>query len=389
MFNKGFLFKVIFGLIGIAAATGVIYILYIKPFAPTDLFMTTATTTGFTYDNCAPIVHFYDRSVNEDDFRVYRRNLATSAFAMIQILPPQPGQGKEVIAVDAPLPLGTYEYKVSAYNQYGESFSDIKQVTVDYPDCAKLPPISTVALPMNPIIVSISVVNDCNVLISYRDNSTNELGIRIYRAIKPEGKYFWENEAVIANFGPHAGIPGTYIDKTNLPEGLYHYRLNAYNASGQSFSNFSEITVNTVCNSALHALPTQISAPLLMPTVQKLSTNSCTWQSKANVFLRKGPNVGVYDRLVSVEAGQGFPIVGQSEDGQFWAVEVSPGVAGYITKSENYSITNGDCSNVPTLKDPPPPVIEATPTKKPAGDNNGGDNSPVPATSCPVGAVCP
>jgi len=117
--------------------------------------------------------------------------------------------------------------------------------------------------------------------------------------------------------------------------------------------------------------------------MQKQSVEACVWQAATNVFLRKGPDVAVYDRLVDVEAGKGFPIIGQSEDGKFWAVEVEPGVTGYITKSEKYSRTNGDCSNVPTLKDPPPPEINAAPTKKPGGTNTN------PATPCPVGAVCP
>jgi hypothetical protein len=108
-----------------------------------------------------------------------------------------------------------------------------------------------------------------------------------------------------------------------------------------------------------------------------------SWEAATNVYLRKGPNVAVFDRLVYEAAGQNYPIVGQSQDGQFWAVEVGPGVVGYITKSTEYSLTNGDCSTVPTLKDPVPPVAVPTPTLA-SGDNNNGA-----ATPCPVGAVCP
>jgi hypothetical protein len=380
MFNKGFLFKVIFGLFGFAAVTGVIYMAFVKPFAPTYLNITIGS--GSALDPCTPIIQFRDNSQNEYDFRIYRRNLGTLAFSLIQILPASPGKGTQLSYSDSPLPSGSYEYKVGAYNQFGESYTDVTPFTVvDSTTCAKIPSKDPSTLPMNPIIVSLSIINDCNVRISYRDNSTNEQGFKIVRSTANSGLI------IVANLGPHAGIPATYDDKTNLPPGKYYYFINVYNQSGNSDSNVSAIEVTSVCNPTLKPGPT-VDA-LVVPTAQKLSTNSCIWQSKANVFLRKGPNVGTYDRLVSVETGQSFPIIGQSEDGKFWAVEVSPGVAGYITKSENYSLTNGDCSNVPTLKDPPPPVIEMTPTKKPAGDNNGGDNNPVPATPCPVGAVCP
>jgi hypothetical protein len=224
---------------------------------------------------------------------------------------------------------------------------------------------------MNPIIVSLSIINDCSVRISYRDNSTNEQGFKIVRFTTNNGT------TIIATLGPHAGIPATYDDKTKLPMGWYGYRIVAYNQKGNLVSNDKEIEVASVCNPAMHALPT-VDA-LMLPTLQKLSGGTCDWEATTNVFLRKGPDVAVFDRLVSVAAGQGFPIVGQSEDGQFWAVEVGPGVVGYVTKSEQYSLTNGDCSNVPTLTDPAPPVVASTPTRKSGGA----------ATPCPVGDVCP
>jgi hypothetical protein len=145
-----------------------------------------------------------------------------------------------------------------------------------------------------------------------------------------------------------------------------------------------DIEVTKVCNPAMKFLPTKAPlAPLVLPTLQKLSVEPCNWVAAVNVYLRKGPDVAVFDRLVLVPAGQGFPIVGQSQDGLYWGVQVGPGVVGYITKSETYSLTNGDCSIVPPLKDPVPPVVASTPT------NNSGGKHKATSTPCPVGAVCP
>ena len=390
MIFKSSAFKLILGglfTLGLsAAAAGVIYTSFVKPFAPDGLYIgTTSNSNTSPWTNCAPIVQFYDKSVNEDDFRVYRRKLGTSTFTLVQIVPAKAGKGQQIIVADTPLPTGTYEYKVSAYNQYGESYSEIKQVTVNFSDCATVPPVNITGQPFNPIIVNLSLINNCYVRISYRDNSTNEQGFRIYRAFHPEGKIFWETDILVATLGPHTGIPATYDDKTVLPAGLYRYRISAYNASGQSFSNFSEIQVDPVCNPAVQFLPTKIPATLVLPTLHVLSDEPCNWEAASNVFLRKGPNVGIYDRLIDEPSGKTFPIIGQSEDGTFWALEVSAGVTGYISKSEKFSRTHGDCSSVPTVKDPPPPVIEAVPTKKRGGDNSG---DPA-ATACPVGYVCP
>ena len=387
MLIKGPVFKLILGglfTLGLAA-TGVIYMLYVKPYAP--IYLQVEIRNRGSIEDCEPAIHFWDNSMNEDEFRVYRRKLGASAFTLIQILPAKTGKDTWVGYVDSNLPLGTYEYKVSAYNQFGESFSDIKQGTVVNSNaCAQIPSIDPSTLPMNPIIVSLSIINDCNVRISYRDNSTNEQGFKITRFTANIGA------ATIATLGPHAGIPATYDDKTKLPADTYGYRIIAYNQKGNMVSNDKYIEVTSVCNPAMKFAPTvdalvvpTMQKQSVVPTMQKQSVEACVWQAATNVFLRKGPDVAIFDRLVDVEAGKGFPIIGQSEDGKFWAVEVEPGVTGYITKSEKYSRTNGDCSNIPTLKDPPPPVIGAAPTKKPGSNNNG----PATATACPVGAVCP
>jgi hypothetical protein len=373
MFTKGLLLKVIFGsLAGLVVATGVIYMAFVKPFAPTNLDVTIDKNNGSVYDPCTPILQFLDNSQNEDEFRVYRRNFGTSAFTLIQVLPPNPGKGNQVGYADRPS-LGTYEYQVSAYNKLGESFSNIKKVSLDYYSdaCASIQTIDPSTLPMNPIIVSLSIINDCNVRISFRDNSTNEQGFKIVRSTANSGL------TIVTTLGPHAGIPGTYDDKTKLPPGKYYYFINVYNQKGGNDSNASGIEVTSVCNPAMHALPT-VNA-LVLPTLQKLSGGTCNWEAATNVFLRKGPDVAVFDRLVYAAAGQSFPIVGQSEDGRFWAVEVDPGIVGYVTKSGKYSLTNGDCSIVPPLTDPAPPVIAPTSTEKSGGA----------ATPCPVGDVCP
>jgi hypothetical protein len=375
MLIKGLVFKLILGglvILGLgAAAAGVIYMASIKPYAPKNLDV--GIRNNSSIEDCEPAIHFMDNSLNEDEFRVYRRKLGASAFTLINIHPANPGLDIWLGYVDSALPLGTYEYKVSAYNQFGENYSDIKSGTVvDSNSCKGITAIDPSTLPMNPLIVSLSIINDCNVHISYRDNSTNEQGFKIIRLTTNGGP------TTIATLGPHAGIPATYDDKTKLPADLYGYRIVAYNQKGNLVSNDMYIEVTSVCNPAMKFLPT-VDA-LDFPTPQKLSAETCNWVAATNVYLRKGPDAAVFDRLVLVSAGQGFPIVGQSEDGLYWAVQVGPGVVGYITKAETYSLTNGDCSIVPPLKDPVPPVVAATPTVKSGGNNK---------KSCPVGAVCP
>jgi hypothetical protein len=382
MLFKGSVFKLILGglfTLGLTAAAGVVYMLYIKPYAPALVAVQIDTLGG----SCQPVITFYDNSQNEDEFRVYRQD-PNKPFILISIIHPYPGKGTLIPFSDTSLPPGTYNYQVSAKNQFGESGSELRWIVVSssvLPMCDPKLYIDPSTLPLNPIIVSLSIINDCSVRISYRDNSTNEQGLKILRDEPYRDPTFF----LVKTLGPHAGIPGTYDDNTKLPPGTYGYKIVAFNQNGESASNFPTIEVTSVCNPAMHALPT-VDA-LIFPTAQKQSTESCIWEATANVFLRTGPDAGIYDRLIDEKSGATLPIVGQSEDGQFWAVEVSPGVIGYITKAEIYSRTSGDCSSVPTLKDPPP-EIEATPTTQ-LGGNDNENPTPVPATLCPVGAVCP
>ena len=377
MLIKGSVFKLILGglfILGLsAAAAGVIYFGFIKPYAPTNLVVTISNVGGGSLENCAPFINFRDNSQNEDGFRVYRRNLGASTFALINILPASPGKGYLLGYTDSALPLGTYQYEVGAYNKFGESYSNIAQGTVvDSNTCTGIPTKDPSTLPMNPTIVSLSIINDCNVHISFNDNSTNEQGFKIYRL---------PGYSLINILGPHTGIPDTYDDNTKLAVGWWGYEIVAYNQNGISASNSRLIEVTSVCNPTMKVLPT--TAALALPTLKKLSGGTCNWVAAVNVYLRKGPDAAVFDRLVLVSAGQGFPIVGQSQDGLYWAVQVGPGVVGYITKAETYSLTNGDCSIVPPLKDPVPPVVAPTPT------NNSGGKHKATSTPCPVGAVCP
>jgi hypothetical protein len=376
MLSKSLIFKFILGLgilttLGIGAAGA--YVINHRPTAPSDLSVQTLQDINFPLNNCSPIISFYDRSVNEDDFRVYRRKSGAATFALIQILPPSVGKAKQIVIADPmPLPLGTYEYKVSAYNGYSEAFSEIKSVTVDWPDCKNIAAVTTPNL-LNPIILNLSLVNNCYVQISYRDNSTNELGLRIYRAKQYENNVnFYEKEILVATVGPHAGIPGTYDDKSKLTTGTYRYRMSAYNASGEAFGNFVSIQIDPICNPIMQFLPPTAAPTAMLVMTAEPTVEACIWEAVSNVFLRKGPDVGLFDRLIDKQSGDILPIIGQSEDGTFWAVEVSPGVTGYITKSEKYSHTKGGCDTVPTLTDPAPPEVAPAPTKKP-GAQEGSD----------------
>ena len=86
---------------------------------------------------------------------------------------------------------------------------------------------------------------------------------------------------------------------------------------------------------------------------------ACIWTAAVNVFVRTGPGATIYPEITAVEAGAKFPVVGQSQDQQFWAVQMS-GPVGYVPKADKFGKTEGNCQ-VATLADPATPVPSATP----------------------------
>jgi hypothetical protein len=131
--------------------------------------------------------------------------------------------------------------------------------------------------------------------------------------------------------------------------------------------------------------------PLLLPLAEASSTatpEACIWEAMLNVYFRKGPDVGLYDKLDAVEKGTTLPIVGQSEDGAFWVVQIQPDLNGYVTKSDKYSHTTGDCSKVLTLKDPEPPVIVPAPQNQPDGGGAADCSSYTTDSACNAVSGC-
>jgi hypothetical protein len=122
------------------------------------------------------------------------------------------------------------------------------------------------------------------------------------------------------------------------------------------------------------------SNPLLAIPSSTPEPKACIWESEVNVFLRKGPDVGLFDKAAAIEKGTKLPVIGQSEDEAFWILEFQPGMQGYVSKSEKFGKTTGDCNSAATLTDPEPPSLEPIATKTKAPDGNGG-NATVPACS--------
>ncbi|MBL8078516.1 MAG: hypothetical protein JNM55_11180 [Anaerolineales bacterium] len=308
--------------------------------------------------SCGVRIFWVDNELNEDGVYFYRRVVGEPNFTAIDARPPHPGVPGSFD--DDNLPMGTYEYKVSVFNEYHETFSNVSaQMIIDEDVCGDEP---IVIKPLNPVITSLERVkgDTCTIRVYFNDNSTDEDGIRIYRSE-------WNDpDVLLAELPPNNGPTGSY-DDTNIPPGHYTYRVSVFNENGESFSTISDEIEMTeeACGSDNILVLTPNPSLISTPAIQ---AQACVWKAAVNVFLRKGPDVGAFDRLVDVEAGKSFPVVGQSEDGQFWAVEVEPGVIGYISKSEKFSIVDGDCLNISVLTDPEPAVVEPVATKKPGDD---------------------
>ncbi len=325
---------------------------------------------------CGARVHWVDNALDEDGVRFYRRVVGQPDFVAIQITGPHDGVPGSFD--DSNLPMGTYEYRVGVFNEYGTSFSNIsEQVVVDNEVCGDEP---LLIEPLNPVITSLERLGDdeCSIRVYFNDNSTDEDGIRIYR-------HEWNDpDVLLADLPPNNGSTG-YYDDTNIPPGHYTYQVSAYNANGEAFSQLSdEIEITEEACGGADIGPALLITPNISIIVTATPTSAvqlqaCTWKAIINVFVRKGPGASVYPEITAVESGAELKVVGQSEDQQFWAVELQPGVIGYVPKAEKFGAASGNC-DLPILPDPKAPPT-AVPTQAPRtprcsdGVDNDGDGT--------------
>jgi hypothetical protein len=150
--------------------------------------------------------------------------------------------------------------------------------------------------------------------------------------------------------------------------GTYLLEVRAANGNGEyGPSAFARIQVGDIA---------EIETPTLV-------AQACIWTAAVNVFVREGPGASIYPEITAVESGKTFPVVGQSQDQQFWAIEVQPGSRGYVPKAERFGSVTGGC-DLPLLPDPPTPVPTAEPEILPQCrdgiDNDGDGRTDYPAT---------
>lgn len=378
MFNKSLLIKVMLAMIGLGGLTAMA--LY-SGVGPTDFFENfPGSSNQDTIDrpnddidipdvefpsnpalpeitdqkkenNCGTFVWWWDNELHEDNVFFYRRIVGVTNFTPIKVTGPHAGQPGSF--GEGNLPPGTYEYKVSVVNENGEAFSNVSlPITIDSEVCSD----NTIPdKPLNPVITSLDRLqeNTCTIRVQYEDHSLDEDGIRIYREKAPNSDL-----TLIAEL-PASDAPAGYYDDINLPTGVYRYRVSVFKEGSESFSQYSDefAIADTNCD--------QYGGPVIqLPTVGPVnlpsgSSQACIWTSAINVFIRMGPSSTLYSEIDAVVAGVSFPVVGQSEDGQFWALELKPGVVGYVGKAEKFGKIFGEC-NPPTLQDPPAPAGEAT-----------------------------
>lgn len=314
-------------------------------------------------NNCGTFIWWWDNEPDEDNVFFYRRIVGVTDFTPIKVTGPHAGHPGSF--GEANLPPGTYEYRVSVVKGNDETFSNISQpITIDADVCSD----NTIPdKPLNPVITSLDRLqeNTCTIRVQYEDHALDEDGIRIYREKAPGADL-----TLVAEL-PASDAPSAYYDDTNLTTGVYRYRVSVFNEGGESYSQYSEefAIADVNCDSSdgpVLQLPTV--GPLNLPSD---SSQACIWTSAVNVFVRKGPSSTLYPEIDAVVPGTSFPVVGQSEDGQFWALEIKPGEIGYVGKSDRFGTTSGEC-NPPTLPDPPAPAAEAT-------ESPSGGDSQIPA----------
>jgi len=176
------------------------------PYPPSDLLATVVSSSEID-------LNWKDNSPDETGFYIYRKT--TDNYSKVGVM-----EANATSHSDTGLsPQTTYSYKITAYNEGGESESS-NEVTITTP--------GEPTAPSAPSNLAGQAVSCSEINLTWQDNSTNEEGFYVYRKTT-------DDYSIIATMEANA----TSYNNTGLnPETAYSYKISAYNAIGESgFSN--------------------------------------------------------------------------------------------------------------------------------------------------------
>jgi len=212
------------------------------PYPPSDLVAAVVSSSEIN-------LTWKDNSSDETGFYIYRKT--TDNYSKVGVT-----EANATSHTDTGLsPQTTYSYKITAYNEGGESESS-NEVTITTP--------GEPTAPSAPSNLAGQAVSSSQINLTWQDNSTNEEGFYIYRKTT-------DNYSIIATMEANA----TSYNNTGLsPEISYSYKVTAYNDAGESESS-NAINITT---------PAEPLEPPSNPMAEAVSYKqiNLTWQDNSD-----------------------------------------------------------------------------------------------------------
>lgn len=245
------------------------------PSAPTLLIAVASSQTQIN-------LTWADNSSDETGFKIERSTSATGAYSVVATLAENSTNYSDT-GLTASI---TYYYRVYSYiGTDNSSFSQVANATTQAPPSN--PPTAASAL------VS-TAVSSAQINLSWTDNSSDESGFKIERALSAGGAY-----TLIATLAPNTV---SYSDTGLTASTTYYYRVYAYNMVGDSaataVANATTQAVATTAPAAANALATSvISSSQINLTWTDNSSNESGFKIERSLS-----NAGPFTEIASVVA---------------------------------------------------------------------------------------
>jgi len=199
------------------------------PASPTSLGFSSLTANSVK-------LNWIDNADNEQGYKIYRSVSAAGPFTETGDVGPNTSSVTDNTISEN----NSYYYRVCAYNDAGNSgYSNIIQVSY-----------SNISPPAAPSQLTANEVMSSGLLLSWKDNSNDENGFKLYRSTSQSDGYM-----ELATLGVNEV---SYTDKSVSSYSTYYYKVRGFNNAGFSaYSNTSQVNIK---NLAAPIAPTQLKS---------------------------------------------------------------------------------------------------------------------------------